>query len=113
LKSPADHFKSPIQSHGAFRSSSSRANAEISIKIDRIPEAFFGLFHAARNARITGKVENDHGNFEINGLRRSRMASAFSTLSFKPLGETDPQPAVSGSALPVGWQLLQPLLAAM
>ena len=46
------------------------------IKVDRMPHALFRLFHAARDARIAGKVEGDHGNLgmyrlrpEQNGLR--------------------------------------------
>jgi hypothetical protein len=98
LEKPCRHFKSPIQSHGLQIFIIARQCRNLFIKIDRRPEASFGLINAARNARITGKVENDHGNFGINGLRRSEMASAFSTLSYKRIGETDAQPAVSGSA---------------
>jgi hypothetical protein len=61
LKSPADYFKPPIQSTGLQILIIERQCTNVFIKIDRIPEAFFRLFHAARNARITGKVENDHG----------------------------------------------------
>ena len=42
---------------------------------------FFRLFHAARNARITGKVESDHGNLGMYGLRPEqngfRLLNAF------------------------------------
>ena len=69
MKSPADYFKPPIQSTGLQILIIERQCTNVFIKIDRIPEAFFRLFHAARNARITGKVESNHGNLGMDGLR--------------------------------------------
>ena len=36
-----------------------RQSANAFIKIDRMSEALFRLFHAARDARITGELEGD------------------------------------------------------
>jgi hypothetical protein len=84
LKSPADYFKPPIQSTGLQILIIERQCTNVFIKIDRIPEAFFRLFHAARNARITDKVENDHGrtaaHFEL--AMRSKTPKRTSLESF-------------------------------
>ena len=84
MKSPADYFKPPIQSTGLQILIIERQCKNVFIKIDRIPEAFFRLFHAARNARITGKVENDHGraaaHFEL--AMRSKTPKRTSLESF-------------------------------
>jgi hypothetical protein len=34
-----------------------------------MPQANFRLFHAARDARVAGKAESDHGNFGMYRLR--------------------------------------------
>jgi hypothetical protein len=74
-------FNNPIR---GFKSSSSSANPRMFfIMVDCVSEALFRLFHAARDARITGKVESDHGNLGMMACARSRMASAFSTLSLR------------------------------
>ena len=39
------------------------------IKIDRMSKALFRLFHAARDARVAGQVECDHGNLGVYRMR--------------------------------------------
>jgi hypothetical protein len=50
-----------------------RQFSNVLIKRDGMPQANFRLFHAARDARVAGKAESDHGNFglrpEQNGFR--------------------------------------------
>jgi hypothetical protein len=46
-----------------------RQFSNVLIKRDGMPQANFRLFHAARDARVAGKAESDHGNFGMYRLR--------------------------------------------
>jgi len=95
-----DYSKLAIQSHKDFRSSSSTANSRMSlsslmarrrrIKLNGTPQAFVRLHHAARGARITGKLESDHGNLGMHRLRAQqngfRLLNAFGASN--RIGET-------------------------
>jgi hypothetical protein len=47
-----------------------RQSPNVLIKPNGTPQPTFRPFHAACDARITGKVESDHRNLGMNGLRR-------------------------------------------
>ena len=63
-----------------------------------MPQLSFRLFHAARDARITGKVERDHGNVGMYPLRPEqngfRLPNAFG--ASKRIGEADSPTCGSG-----------------
>ena len=46
-----------------------RQSANVFIKFDGVSKALFRLFHAARDARVAGEVERDHGNLGMYRLR--------------------------------------------
>jgi hypothetical protein len=43
-----------------------RQSAKVFVKLDVTPQAFFRPHHAGPCARVTGKVEGDHGNLEMD-----------------------------------------------
>ena len=60
-----------------------RQSTNAVIKLDGMPEALFRLLQAARDARVAGKIEDDQATLGCIACARSRMASAFSTLSVR------------------------------
>ena len=106
----SDYSKPAIQSHKGFRCSSSSANARMSLSRSiACPKALFRLVHAC-DARITGKVESDHGNLGMYRLRPQhngfRILNAFGASN--RIGEADPPTSFRDQPLPSGWQLLRP-----
>ena len=92
MKSPADYFKPPIQSHRGFRSSSSSANPECLYQARWHAGVVLSPPPSARDARVAGKVEGDHGNLGMYRLRSQQ--NGFRLLNTldppKRIGETDP-----------------------
>jgi hypothetical protein len=88
-----------------------RQSTNVFIKRDGMPQANFRLFHAARDARVAGKAESDHGNFGMYRLRPEqngfRLRNAFDASD--RIGETDlPAPRFQVEPSPDGWQPLRP-----
>jgi hypothetical protein len=69
-----------------------RQSPNVLIKLDRMLEALFRLFHAARDARVAGKAESDHGNFGMYRLRPQQNGFRLLYTLDPPdrIGETDP-----------------------
>ena len=88
-----------------------RQSTNVFIKLDGMLQALFRLFHAARDARVAGKAESDHGNLGMYRLRSQQNGFRLLYTLDPPnrIGETDP-PDLRFQAQPSqgGWQPRRP-----
>jgi hypothetical protein len=67
-----------------------RQSAKVFVKLDVTPQAFFRLHHAGPCARVTGKVESDHGNLEMYGSHPEQKGLRVLDTVDDRVGQTDP-----------------------
>jgi hypothetical protein len=69
-----------------------RQSTNVFIKLDGMPQANFRLFHAARDARVAGKVESDQGDFGMYRLRPQQNGFGLLDALYPSdrIGEIDP-----------------------